>query len=86
MTSYGLCCTESIDSDDDDNKGPMPTFHFRKSVLKYFNPLSLRIVTITLPEYSPLNSFSAAATFAPEEMPAKMPSSRATARTVSIAS
>ena len=57
-----------------------------KSVLRYFNPESLISTATVLPWCVVLNSLSAAATLAPDENPAKMPSSRASRRAVWTAS
>src|SRR5262245_58920864 len=57
-------------------------FYGQRSVLRYLSPESLMMVTTVRPG----SRRNAAATLAPEENPAKIPSSRASRRAVSIAS
>ena len=49
-------------------------FYSHRSVLKYFNPESLMVVAMVFPFKGPFSNSIAAATLAPEENPAKMPS------------
>src|SRR5206468_6349569 len=57
-----------------------------RSVLRYFRPVSVTSVTTTAPASAAFATWRAAATFAPEEKPQKMPSRVARRRAVAIAS
>ena len=58
----------------------------QRSVLRYFNPESANNTAIVLPLQVVLSNCTATATLAPEEKPAKIPSSLARRRVKSIAS
>jgi hypothetical protein len=60
-------------------------FYSHKSVLKYFKPESQINTTAVLPLKEDLSSSTAAATLAPDEKPAKIPSSLASRRAISTA-